>query len=253
MSEENPAEGDHRRASIVTALREGVRRVDDLARACGVSTMTIRRDLRVLEQRNEIRRVRGGAVPVDAWTFGHRRGRSTAAKDVIAAKLRPLLPDRGGVGFDGSTTVHSLARLLKECPANDLTAVTTGFETFHELSGTPGCRAYATGGTADLHTGSLVGPLAEVTLQQFALHTCFLSATCLDDSIGSTEFTADEAAVKRALTAVSRRTVLAVDSSKLGRSAVAKCLSLDEIDILVTDLDPLDERLDPYRGLVDLL
>lgn len=92
-----------------------------------------------------------------------------------------------------------------------------------------------------------------MTLQQFALHTCFLSATCLDDSIGSTEFTADEAAVKRALTDVSQRTVLAVDSSKLGRRAVAKCLPLDEIDILVTDLDPLDERLDPYRGLVELL
>ncbi|MFD6276355.1 DeoR/GlpR family DNA-binding transcription regulator [Streptomyces sp. NPDC060209] len=253
MSEESTAEGDHRRASIITALREGVRRVDDLARTCGVSTMTIRRDLQVLEQRNEIRRVRGGAVPVDAWTFDHRLGRSTAAKDVIAAKLLSLVPEKGGIGFDGSTTVHSLARCLKEQPVHDLTAVTTGFETFHELSRTPGCRAYTTGGTADLHTGSLVGPLAQVTLQQFALHTCFLSATYLDESIGSTEFTADEAAVKRALTAVSQRTVLAVDSSKLGRRAVAKCLSLEEIDILVTDLSPEDERLEPYRGLVELM
>ncbi|MFC8225865.1 DeoR/GlpR family DNA-binding transcription regulator [Streptomyces sp. NPDC057287] len=253
MPEETSAEGDQRRASIITALREGLRRVDDLARSCGVSTMTIRRDLQVLEQRNEIRRVRGGAVPVDAWTFDHRLGRSTAAKDVIAVKLLPLVPDKGGIGLDGSTTVHSLARRLREQPVLDLTAVTTGFETFHELSRTPGCRAYATGGTADLHTGSLVGPLAQVTLQQFALHTCFLSATYLDDSIGSTEFTADEAAVKRALTAVSGRTVLAVDSSKLANRAVAKCLSLDEIDILVTDLSPGDERLEPYRGLVEIV
>ncbi|MEV5157652.1 MULTISPECIES: DeoR/GlpR family DNA-binding transcription regulator [unclassified Streptomyces] len=253
MSEETIAEGDHRRASIITALREGVRRVDALARACGVSTMTIRRDLQVLERRNEIRRVRGGAVPVDAWTFDHRLGRSTAAKELIAAKLLALVPDKGGIGFDGSTTVHGLARRLKEQPVHDLTAVTTGFETFHELSRTPGCRAYATGGTADPHTGSLVGPLAQVTLQQFALHTCFLSATFLDDSIGSTEFTADEAAVKRALTAVSQRIVLAVDSSKLGRRAVAKCLPLDEADMLVTDLAPGDERLDPYRDLVELM
>ncbi|MFC8596477.1 DeoR/GlpR family DNA-binding transcription regulator [Streptomyces atroolivaceus] len=253
MPEETTAEGDHRRASILTALREGVRRVDDLARACDVSTMTIRRDLHVLEQRNEIRRVRGGAVPVDAWTFDHRLGRSVAAKDVIAAKLMTLVPDKGGIGFDGSTTAHGLARCLKEQTVRDLTAVTTGFETFHELSRTPGCRAYATGGTADPHTGSLVGPLAQVTLQQFALHTCFLSATYLDDAIGSTEFTADGAAVKRALTAVSRRTVLAVDSSKLGRRAVARCLPLDEVDILVTDLKPGDERLEPYRGLVELM
>ncbi|MFC9947168.1 DeoR/GlpR family DNA-binding transcription regulator [Streptomyces pratensis] len=253
MPEETAAEGDHRRASIIAALREGVRRVDDLARDCGVSTMTIRRDLQVLEQRNEIRRVRGGAVPVDAWTFDHRLGRSAAAKEAIAEKLLTLVPDKGGVGFDGSTTTHSLARCLKEQPVRDLTAVTTGFETFHELSRTPGCRAYATGGAADPHTGSLVGPLAQLTLQQFALHTCFLSATYLDDSIGTTEFTADEAAVKRALKAVSRRTVLAVDSSKLGSRAVARCLSLDEVDILVTDLKPEDEQLEPYRSLVELL
>ncbi|WP_406460978.1 DeoR/GlpR family DNA-binding transcription regulator [Streptomyces sp. NBC_00111] len=253
MSEETSAEGDHRRASIMTALREGVRRVDDLALACGVSTMTIRRDLQVLERRNEIRRVRGGAVPVDAWTFDHRLGRSAAAKDAIAAKLLTLVPDKGGIGFDGSTTVHRLARRLKEQPTLDLTAVTTGFETFHELSRTPGCRAYATGGTADPHTGSLVGPLAEVTLRQFALHTCFLSATHLDGSVGSTEFTADEAAVKRVLAAVSERTVLAVDSSKLARRAVATCLSLDEVDVLVSDLDPGDDRLEPYRGLVEII
>ncbi|MFI2781260.1 DeoR/GlpR family DNA-binding transcription regulator [Streptomyces sp. ALB3] len=253
MSEETTAEGDHRRASIVAALREGVRRVDDLARGCGVSTMTIRRDLQVLEQRNEIRRVRGGAVPVDAWTFDHRLGRSAAAKDLIAAKLMALVPDKGGIGLDGSTTVHSLARCLLERPVRDLTAVTTGVETFHTLSRSPGCRAYATGGTADLHTGSLVGPLAQVTLQQFALHTCFLSATYLDASVGTTEFTADEAAVKRAFAAVSRRTVLAVDSSKLGHRAVARCLALDDVDVLVTELGPEDERLEPYRGLVELM
>ncbi len=253
MAADMSAEGEGRRASILTALREGLQRVDDLARKCGVSAMTIRRDLQLLEAENKIRRVRGGAIPVDAWTFDHRLGRSVAAKEIIAAKLRTLVPDTEGIGLDGSTTVHHLALLLGDQAPLDLTAVTMGLETFHRLSRIPGVRAYATGGTADVHTGSLVGPLATLTLEQFALHTCFVSATYLDDSLGTTEFTADEASVKRAMASVARRTVLAVDSGKLGKHAVAKCFPLPEVDILVTELPPDHPALTPYREHVEIL
>lgn len=253
MTEDVSPDSDERRASIVTALREGMQRIDDLARRCGVSAMTIRRDLQVLEEQNKVRRVRGGAIPVDAWSFDHRLGRSTAAKQVIARKLRTLVPATGGIGLDGSTTVHQLALTLHDRAPHDLTAITTGLESFHQLTRTPGVRVYATGGTADVHTGSLVGPIAELTIQQFALHTCFVSATYLSETLGSTEFTADEAAVKRALAAVSERTVLAVDSTKLGKHAVAKCFEPNEIDILVTELPPDAPELAGFAGQVEIL
>ncbi|MCX5529620.1 DeoR/GlpR family DNA-binding transcription regulator [Streptomyces sp. NBC_00006] len=244
---------DTRRAAIITALREGVRRVDELADCCGVSPMTIRRDLQFLEEQGAVRRIRGGAVPVDTWTFEHRLGRGAEAKRRIAEKLLPLVPDQGGIGLDGSSTAHHLTLALQSRTPRDLTAVTTGLETFHRLSRIPGVRAYSTGGSSDVDTGSLVGPLAQLTLQQFALETCFLSATYLDPTLGSTEFTAEEATVKRAMVAVSKRTVLAVDSTKLNRHAVAKCLGLDEVDLLVTELAPDDATLTPYRELVEIL
>jgi DeoR/GlpR family transcriptional regulator of sugar metabolism len=46
--------------------------------------------------------------------------------------------------------------------------------------------------------------------------------------------------------------VLAVDATKLGRRAVALGLEWEQVDVLVTELDPADARLDPYRDLVDL-
>jgi DeoR/GlpR family transcriptional regulator of sugar metabolism len=46
--------------------------------------------------------------------------------------------------------------------------------------------------------------------------------------------------------------VLAVDASKLGHRAPARCFDLRRIDILVTELDPSDSRLDPYRDQVEL-
>lgn len=43
--------------------------------------------------------------------------------------------------------------------------------------------------------------------------------------------------------------VLAVDSGKLGRRAAARALPPDRIALLVTELDPDDDRLAPYRDL----
>ena len=70
---------------------------------------------------------------------------------------------------------------------------------------------------------------------------------------GTTEATLEEAEVKVALAAVSAEVVLAIDHTKLGRAGVARCLPLHSVDVLVTDLEPDDERLRPYRGAVTLL
>jgi DeoR/GlpR family transcriptional regulator of sugar metabolism len=53
--------------------------------------------------------------------------------------------------------------------------------------------------------------------------------------------------VKLALAEVSGQVVVAVDSSKLGQRGTARCLPIDRIDVLVTELDPGHPSLDPYR------
>ena len=47
--------------------------------------------------------------------------------------------------------------------------------------------------------------------------------------------------------------MLAVDASKLGHRAPARCFDFERIDILVTELDPADTRLDPYRDRVEVI
>ena len=46
--------------------------------------------------------------------------------------------------------------------------------------------------------------------------------------------------------------VLAVDASKLDRRAVAVGVEWDRVDLLVTELDPADDRLAPYRDLTTI-
>ena len=130
------------------------------------------------------------------------------------------------------------------------TVLTNGPDTFTALHEHAGVKALLTGGELDRQTGSLVGPLAERGSGELLLRRLFLSAAALDPVIGTSEATIAESSVKLALAAVAGSVVVAIDSSKLGCRAVARGLPPDRIDILVTELDPKDYRLDPYRDHV---
>ena len=104
-----------------------------------------------------------------------------------------------------------------------------------------------------LALGLLVGPLAAWGARQLAVSRFITSCGAVDPSVGATEVVLEEADVKRAIVAGAAEVVLAVDSSKLGQRATAVCLDWDAIDVLVTELDPTDSRLAPYRKLATIL
>ncbi|OWY62524.1 hypothetical protein B7486_57960 [cyanobacterium TDX16] len=63
----------------------------------------------------------------------------------------------------------------------------------------------------------------------------------------------EEAEAKGALASVAGQVIVAVDASKLGQRAAARCLPVERIDVLVTELDPKDERLAPFRDVAEVL
>jgi DeoR family fructose operon transcriptional repressor len=75
-----------------------------------------------------------------------------------------------------------------------------------------------------------------------------VSALGLHAGSGTSESTLAQAAVKDALARASATVVLALDSSKLESRARVRSLGLDRVDVLVTELDPADARLAPYRA-----
>ncbi|MDG2025955.1 MAG: DeoR/GlpR family DNA-binding transcription regulator [Acidimicrobiales bacterium] len=230
---------------------DGEVRIVEAADTLGVSEMTIRRDLTEMEERGSARRVRGGARAVGPQPFAERHGVAARAKSRIAAKLAGLVPDHGVVGFDASSTIMRLASKL--APARDLTILTNGPDTFDALRDTVGTVPELTGGRLDVRTGSLVGPIACRSASQLLVDVFFASAAAIDPASGSLEATLEEAEVKRCIAANAGRVVLAVDASKLGNRAAAVGIEWERVQLLVTELDPADARLDPYRELTALL
>lgn len=236
-------------AGLLTS--SGSLRIEDLAAHFKVSTMTVRRDLQALEDDGLARRVRGGAVSA-AETFEAREPRSIRAKAEIARKLYSLVPSGGvGVCMDASTTIAALAGAMPG--TENLSVVTDGIETFLTLNRDPRVHAYLTGGQKDPNAGSLVGPLASLALRQFSFARAFLSAAAVDPDFGTSEFSAEECEIKKLMAELSDHVVVAVDSQKLGAGAAARCLPWEGIDLMVTEMNVSDSRLDPYRDHVELL
>jgi DeoR family fructose operon transcriptional repressor len=242
----------HRRLDWVRGEleRNGSVQIGESARALGVSEMTIRRDLEQLERVGVARRVRGGAIPASATPFADRSRSHSSANAVIAQKLLDLLPVTGAIAIDASSTLRRFVAAIPD--AADLTVLTNGPETFDELRRKRGLVPVLTGGQFEPRTGSLVGPIACQSSGHLLLQTLFVSAAALDPVVGASEACEEEAEVKRVLAAMASEVVVAVDASKLNQRAVAVSLEWGSVNTLVTELDPDDPRLAPYRDVIDI-
>ena len=238
-----------RRESLLATLSdEGQVLLADAVTRWDVHPMTIRRDFEHFERAGLARRVRGGVVSVSAGGFMERRSLNLIAKNKIAQKLLALVPSGGTVGLDSSTTIFCLGPLLPE--NRGITVVTNGLSVFNYLDEKPAIRSFLTGGEREEQNNSLVGQLAIKALENFHLDCCFISALSVHSESGTSETTLDQAAMKDAMVRSSARTVLALDATKLETRSRVRSLTLDRIDVLVTELAPTDTRLDAYRDSV---
>lgn len=227
---------------LETARRDGRVDVAGLAARLDVTPETVRRDLTVLERHGLVRRVHGGAIPVERLGFepavADRESVLTAEKERIAKAALDELPDGGSIILDAGTTTVRLAHLLPN--DRELTVVTHSLPVAMVLAARPGITLLLVGGIIRGRTLAAVGTWAERALADVRADVTFLGTNGLTVEDGLTTPDLAEAAVKKALVAAGRRTVVLTDHSKVGRSDLAVVCSLADVDTIVTDsgLDP---------------
>lgn len=202
----------------------------EAAQRLGVSEMTVRRDLRLLEQEGVVRRVAGGATIASAGVPFERRDEVGAAQKRAIAELAAA--EAAGaevVALDAGTTVAAVAPLLRGS-----TIVTHSLPVIDALSREPEPRLIAAGGHYQPDTRCFAGPLAEETLRGVRCDVALLSATAVGlDGLWGTNVL--DAAIKRVLARQSSRVVLLADADKLERTSLVRIAGLDIVDVLITD------------------
>ncbi|MFT4052268.1 MAG: DeoR/GlpR family DNA-binding transcription regulator [Microbacterium sp.] len=235
---------------------EGRVAVVDLARRFGVTTETVRRDLGQLESAGLLRRVHGGAVaPARTSTaeapLSERSHRRSEAKLAIAARaLDAIGADEGGsVYLDAGTTTAALARLLvqRHAATRPIEVVTHSMTIAHILAGAPGLGLTAVGGRVRTLTAAAVGAQTVGAISRLRPDLAFIGTNGVSASLGLSTPDPDEAAVKRAIIAAARRTIVLADAEKFDAELLVSFAAPDDFDVLVTDAAPagaLAEALD---------
>jgi len=253
MSTSGSLDAQQRRRVILEWLESANEvRLAEAAEHFGVSEMTVRRDLADLEVEGYVRRMRGGAMKVTGpRRYAVRSAQYRAAKEVIAAKAVALLPDAGGVALDASSTAGVLAQEL--APATGLLVATNSYTTFRTLPRAEGQSTILIGGELDELTDSFVGPVACSCASSFGYKTFFMGASGVDPESGMMDVSLAECQVKQEFARAADKVVVLADSSKLSRRDAVRCLGWGEVDVLITELEPDDPLLDPFRKLVEIL
>jgi DeoR family transcriptional regulator, fructose operon transcriptional repressor len=225
------------------ALIEKVVRVKDLAAEFGVHEMTVRRDLDALCEAGKLSRVHGGARLLERTSeeLSHhlRAGQNVDAKERIARAALDLIQDGDTVALDASTTCLALARLLPSLHGNgrQVQAIACGLDSANALAA-GGVPFLMVGGNFHAPARSFVGAFFMDTMSRLHPDKVFFSAKAYTPDTGFTDPHLPEVGAKQALIRSGSRVVALLDSSKVGRRALATIATHADIDVLVTDAPP---------------
>ncbi|MGW5556523.1 DeoR/GlpR family DNA-binding transcription regulator [Micromonospora sp. NPDC003944] len=234
---------EERQQEILRLARDvGRVEVAGLADGFNVTSETIRRDLTILERAGVLRRVHGGAIPVERLGFEPALAARDAVlieeKERIAKLALNEVPEEGAIILDAGTTTARLAQLL---PVDrELTVVVNSPVIATTLGTCANLNVLLLGGRVRGKTLATVDDWALSPLANLYVDVAFLGTNGISVERGLTTPDPAEAAVKRAMVRAARRTVVVADHTKLGNDYLARFAELADVDLLITD-----SRADP--------
>lgn len=219
----------------------------NLALDLNISEDTIRRDLNELNRKKLLKKVYGGALLMtgkSSNTFSVPIS-SEEQKEKIVTKALSLLHDGQVIIVSGGTTNLVFAKFI---PAHlRLTIYTYSLPIAMQLSLLPNIELILIGGKMQKSAMVTIGIDVIQILSKIRADICFIGASSINVKQGLTEIGYEVSVVKKAMIASSDRVVSMFTSDKLNTKMPHGVCELQELDTIVTELDPEDERLEKYR------
>ncbi|WP_051451074.1 DeoR/GlpR family DNA-binding transcription regulator [Actinospica robiniae] len=226
---------EERRLQVAALLRRDTRvRVEELADRFAVSGETIRRDLKVLEDRGVARRVYGGAVATDGgWLRSEDLHDARRAQRAIASAAASLVEPGETVMLGLGSLVTETARALPSSFAGRALCASVPAATV--LAARPGIEVHLAGGLLRRPDLACTDDSAERFFDRFFARRAFLAADGLDPRAGLTCAHLEEVPVHRALIRQAAECYVLADAPKLGTVAVGRVAGLAELAGIITD------------------
>ena len=228
--------------------RQGAVTVGELAERFSVSEMTIRRDLQLMHDRNEIERTHGGAIslerPVDEPPWTQRLGEHAEAKRRIGVHVAASIPDGATVFLGSGTTTLSVADGLAS--RQHITVVTNALPIASALASSS-LDVLVIGGFLRHREMSLIGHLTERMLEQLRCDEIVMGMRGVHPEHGLTSEHLPELVTDQAIMRLTERLTIVADGSKLGHVAASKTAAIEGATRLVTDHSAQPELVQAIR------
>lgn len=230
--------------------------VAELSDLLGASPATIRRDLTALARDGVVQRGYGGAAartsrPAEE-ALAIREHRNVEEKRLVARAALGLVKSGDTLFLNDGSTVAVLARELAEADL-ELFVVTSAVNVANSLVGNPRMTVCLLGGFVRRTSLATGGPFAEAMVEQFNADLALLSCDAFSPAQGMSFTNPEDAAVARKMAGRARRCVALVIHPKFAWSARLTGVTLDDIDVVVTDAIDAELAADLSRAGIEVV
>nr|WP_276496895.1 DeoR/GlpR family DNA-binding transcription regulator [Pontibacter litorisediminis] len=241
-----------RHQKIISKLQqEGKVNVADLCTDMDVSSVTIRKDLKLLEDKGLLFRTHGGATLNNPYTtdrsVNEKEKIQSTEKMQIGTAAAKLLQPNDSVLIASGTTVLALAKNIQ--PKGSLSVITSALNVALELIRHPEIEVIQLGGLVRKSSSSVTGPYAESILNDFSFSKLFLGVDGVDLEFGLTTTNVMEAHLNRQMIKAAQKTIVLADSTKFGKRGFGKICGFEDVDQIITDKGVSDYVVRTLEGM----
>lgn len=211
--------------------------IQELCEEMNVSSVTIRKDLKILEEKNLLFRTKGGASNSNPYAIDRpilvKEFINSEEKNKIAKKAVEMIKDNDSIMIGSGTTAYALARHLN--PTHPLTVITPALKVALELCNKSNIEVLQLGGLIRPNSSSVAGQYAMLILDDVSCGILFLGVDGIDLEFGITISNLTEATLNQKMLSTAQKVVILADNTKFGRRGLGKVCQLEDVDYIITD------------------
>ncbi|ERJ57181.1 DeoR/GlpR family DNA-binding transcription regulator [Sphingobacterium paucimobilis] len=211
--------------------------IQELSDEMNVSSVTIRKDLKLLEEKNLLFRTKGGASNNNPYAGDRpilvKEYINSDEKSKIGKKAVEMIQDNDSILIGSGTTAYAVARHLES--TERITVITPALKVALELCNKPNIEVLQLGGLIRPNSSSVAGQYAMRILDEVSCGILFLGVDGIDLDFGITISNITEATLNQKMLTTSQKVIILADSTKFGRRGLGKVCNIEDIDCVITD------------------
>lgn len=239
---------EERHQEILNIIKEKGRiSIGEIQDRFDVSVDSARRDLRILEEKGQLKRTHGGAIPLmqvglqmpKKWNVEQIKN-IEENYDAIAKKAVELIKPNDAVYITSGTIGYLM---LKYLPIDmEFTVVTNSIDNASFLRNFDNLEVYVIGGKMR-QNGRIVDSFAQDFVRNMKFDISFFTGAGFTADFGISNGTPETSAFQRAVAENSRKNIALFPNRKIGHNSFLKDIDAGKIDILITDWDAVEDEL----------